>query len=49
MKNTLIISLIITIALCGCNMQETKKKKTKEQVVAIDATSRPNTLSKTGA
>jgi len=46
MKNTVLISLLMSIILFGCNMQESKQKKEKEEVVAFEASSRPNTLSK---
>ena len=38
--------LFLAFVFAGCNMQESKQKKEKEDVVAIEAKERPNTLSK---
>jgi hypothetical protein len=46
MKKMIIPFLLMAIMYAGCNMQESKQKKENEDVVAIEAADRPNTLSK---
>lgn len=46
MKKMIISFLFLAFVFAGCNMQESKQKKEKEDVVAIEAKERPNTLSK---
>jgi len=47
MKKYFILLIMASgILIMGCNMQESKQKKEKEDVVAIEAADRPNTLSK---
>jgi hypothetical protein len=46
MKKMIIPFLLMAIMYAGCNMQESKQKKEKEEVVVIAAKERPNTLTK---
>ena len=46
MKKLIIPFLLLAVIIAGCNIQESKQKKEKEEVVAIAAKERPNTLTK---
>ena len=46
MKNIFLPVMLIAIFLTSCDMQEGKQTKEKEEVVAAQATPKPNTLSK---